>query len=146
MRILHLHLISNSRSGISPIIGSRKSARRSSLRQGTRHLAWRNTHLSGHFAINSNINAGIVERLLVLQIAKLRNAVERLQNAICECSRYRKIRPEDGHFDRCWCAEVHNLADQIAGLERKGRTGKFRWQFMSKPFFEICDFDVPLGP
>src|SRR5205085_5035501 len=50
------------------------------------------------------------------------------------------------HLDWCRRTEIHDLAHDVAGLEREVGAGKALWQLCAQALLQISDVDVCAGP
>ena len=142
LRKLHLNLIRDPRSGIGPIVRRHEPARGSCRQERTAHPGGRYSQLSRALAVHVDVDAGIVERLVVLQVAQRRylgdfGAKFRGKGAIGA-----EVRAADVDFDGRRSAEVHDLRDDVRPFKGKLTTGKLVRQDFSQALFELLGADA----
>src|SRR5215469_11257170 len=128
---LDLHLITNSRPWISPVVGSNETAGRCCRYKRAPNLFDINAKLTGKLTIHIYFDAGVIERLLELQIAQGRDFAEFGQKLFCICSIVLQVRPVDSDLDRSGSSKIHRLAHDVPRFERKLASGKDTGQFIS---------------
>ncbi len=114
---LHLHLERDPRSRIGPVVGRDETARRGCRRERTSNFVDCDTELTRHLAIDVDLNRGIVEGLPVLQVAQRRDAGELVAELASERPGGGEIRTHHCNLHGSRCTEVHDAADDVAGLE-----------------------------
>ncbi len=125
LRHLDLHLERDAGARVGPVVRRDEPARRRRRGERSTDLVDGDTELPGHLAVHVHLNRRVVERLSELQIAQRRNpARARPAPSSANARLAAKSGPVIGDFDRRGRAEVHDPADDVAGLERELRRRK----------------------
>ena len=124
LRHLHLHLEGDAGPGIRPVVRRDKPAGRRRGGERPSDLIDRDAELSRHLTVDVDLNGRIVERLAELQVAQRSDLREFVPNLRRERPTRGEVRAHHGDFDRRRRAEVHDPADDVAGLEGELRVGK----------------------
>ncbi len=127
LRNLDLDLIRHARPWIAPVARHDVSTRRGRGRQGTSHLLHRDPDLTRAFAVHLNIDRRVVQRLTKLKVSERSDRSHLREELLREDAIRREIRSADCDLDRRRRAEIHDLADDVPGLEpdcRRGEDGR----------------------
>ena len=103
-------------------------------------------HLTCKLAINVYLDAGIIQRLLELQVAKGRNFGEFGTKLFSISTIILKTWSRDRYFDGSGSAKVHDLAHDVARSEREVRSRKFCGESLAQTFFELAERYSRAGP
>src|SRR5262249_6430294 len=91
----------------------------------------RDAKLSGHLPIDVYVKTGIVERLFKCQITQAGYTAEFSLQLFCIRAISWQTRSRYRHLDRCWCAEIHDLRNNVTCLKGELRSGKHTREFFS---------------
>src|SRR5690242_678588 len=139
---LHLDLIGDSGARIGPVSGRHEAAGRCGGEKGAADVRSREAELPRPFAIDIDVDAGIIQRFIVLQVAESRNFADFRTDFFSERSIRSEIGSANIDFYRRGSAEIHDLSDDVSGFEGKLAAGEFAGQYSSQTLLELVDANV----
>jgi hypothetical protein len=84
--------------------------------------------LARQFAVHAHVNAGVIQRLLDPEVPERRHFAQFDSQLFRVSAESGKVRARYRQLDRSGRAKIHNLADDVSGLEREGAPRKLRRQ------------------
>ena len=141
LRNLHLHLISDAGARIRPIVRHDKTAGRCCRQKRAADASRRNSQLSRALAIHLHVDAWVVQRLVILQIAKGSDFSQLQPEFFRNTAIGGKVRPSNIDFHGSSSAEVHDLGHDVGCFEGKLASRKLRRQILPEPFFKVVYAD-----
>ena len=118
--------------GSQPIGRRRLGAARQRRLNARRGVAFRQPDDAGEFAVEVDLEPGILELLLDARIGDARNMADLGEQLVREGAAGVEIDAGDLDVERRRRAEIEDLADDVGGQEREGRAGKRRRQFLAQ--------------
>ena len=137
LRHLHLHLVADPGSRISPVVRRNKAARRGSGNYGLPDLIGSCAKLPGHDPVELDVHRRIVQRFFVAEIAQLSNFCEfhlQLPGKVQHIVVLRTGRCDFHHRRR---PEVQDLANEISRIKREARAREFSGQSLAQFLFQV---------
>ena len=141
LRDLDLDLKRDTGARIGPEVRCDEPARRGRRGKRLTDLVHSDPELASELTIDVDVDGGVVERLLDLQIAERRNLRELVLDFARERTRRREVGTDDRDLHGRWRTEVHDPAHDVARLERELCVGKLPGKAVPKVFFEIGEAD-----
>ena len=117
LRQLNLDLKGITGDGIAPVIRLDETGRGCGGHDGTGNVRHAQAELSGAFAIDGDVECGIVQFLGALKIAQERQLGHLRLYFQGVAGIILKTDALYGNLDRCRRSETHHLADDVAGFE-----------------------------
>ena len=119
LRNLHLDLISDTGLRVGPVIRNHKPARRRCGQERAAYASRGNSHLPGTLPVDVDVQARIVQRLVVLKVAECMNLGEFATNLFSERPARAQVWSTYVDFHRGRRTEIHDLGHDVRRFERK---------------------------
>src|SRR5215831_14749723 len=141
LRQFHLHLITDSGTGISPVVRGDKATGGSRRYQRSSDLLDADAELPRKLSVDVHFDAWVIKRLLKLKIAQRRNLTKLSSKLLGIGAVVLQVRTVNCDLDRSGRAEVHRLAHNVSGFKGEFASGEHVGKLISQLLFKICNGD-----